>query len=103
MIGIVPAGYADGIPVGLSNKGDVLVKEKRIPIRGRVTMDYTMIDLTGFQRSSTDLIGEEVIFIGHQGNEQITVEEIARVSGRLNYEIITGIGERVPRYYGVSR
>ncbi len=103
LIGIVPAGYADGVPVGLSNKGDVLVKEKRIPIRGQVTMDYTMIDLTGFQGSSGDLTGEEVIFIGHQGNEQITVEEIAGLSGRLSYEIITGIGERVPRYYGVSK
>ena len=99
LIGIVPAGYADGIPVGLSNKGEVLVKKKRTPIRGRVTMDYTMIDLTGFPQNLKKLIGEEVVFIGCQGDEQITVEDVAGISGRLSYEIITGIGERVPRHY----
>ncbi len=103
LIGIVPAGYADGIPVGLSNKGEVLVKQKRIPIRGRVTMDYTMIDLTELPWSPENLIGEEVIFIGCQGDEQITVEEMAKTSACLSYEIMTGIGERVPRYYGVSK
>ena len=101
LIGIVPAGYADGIPVGLSNRGNVLVRGKRVPIRGRVTMDYTMIDLTDFQQDLEKLIGEEVVFIGHQGDEQITVEEVSQISSRLSYEVMTGIGERVPRHYGV--
>ena len=99
VIGIVPAGYADGIPVGLSNKGEVLVKKRRVPIRGRVSMDYTMIDLTDLCGNPEDLMEQEVIFIGRQGDEQITVEEVADLSGHLTYEIMTGIGERVPRKY----
>ena len=103
LIGIVPAGYADGIPVGLSNKGEVLVKDKRFPIRGRVTMDYTMIDLTDCLNHSEDLIGEEVVFIGCQGDEQITVEEVSKISGNMTYEVVTGLGERVPRSYGTLK
>ena len=98
LIGIVPAGYADGIPVSLSEKGKVLVKGEKAPIKGRITMDYCMIDLTDCPEKK-NLVGEEVIFIGSQGAKQITVEEMSKVSGLLTYEIITGFGERVPRHY----
>ena len=102
LIGVVPAGYADGIPVSLSEKGKVLVKGRRVPIRGRITMDYSMIDLTDCPENK-NLIGEEVVFIGHQGSEQIKVEEMSKNSGLLAYEIITGFGERVPRHYELKQ
>lgn len=100
LIGIVPAGYGDGINRGLSNRGEVLVCGKRVPIRGRVCMDYTMVDLTDLEKDS--LAGEEVVFIGSQGDQSITVEDVANVSGRITYEVMTGISERVPRLYGVN-
>ncbi len=99
LIGIVPAGYADGVCRSLSNEGEFLVREKRVPIRGRVCMDYTMVDLSGLTPKK-DLIGEEVVLIGKQGQEEILVEEFSRKAGRITYEVVTGISERVPRHYG---
>jgi len=97
LIAIVPAGYGDGVSRSLSDVGEVLVKERRMPIRGRVCMDYTMIDISslGFDRESA--LGQEVVFIGKQGDSEITVLEVARQAGRVNYEIMTAISERVPR------
>ncbi len=102
LIGIVPAGYADGVCRSLSNCGEFLVKGQRVPIRGRVCMDYTMVDLTDISSSSQDLRGEEVVLIGRQGDEEITVEDVARTAGRVTYEVMTGISERVPRMYGAN-
>ena len=100
VVGIVPAGYADGVCRSLSNKGEVLVGGQRCPIRGRVCMDYIMIDLTDFHQGMNNGIGEEVVLIGQQGSDSITVEEVAEKSGRITYEVMTGLGQRVPRYYG---
>lgn len=99
LVGIVPAGYGDGVNRDLSNSGEMLVRGKRVPILGRVCMDYTMIDLTKLERA--DFVGDEVVLIGQQGQEIITVEEMAQASDRISYEIMTGISERVPRIYGV--
>lgn len=101
LIGIVPAGYADGVCRSLSNRGHFLVKGQRVPICGRVCMDYTMVDLTQLNVGSP-MVGEEVVLIGKQGNAEILVEDVAEVSGRVSYEVMTGISERVPRFYGVS-
>ena len=100
LIGIVPAGYADGVCRSLSDKGEFLVEGQRVPIRGRVCMDYTMVDLTELKQSPQELLNKEVVLVGKQGREQITVEEVAQAAGRVTYEVMTGIGERVPRIYG---
>jgi alanine racemase len=95
LIGVVPAGYGDGVSRSLSNKGHVIIRGKKHPIRGRVCMDYTMVDLG--PNSSLSWVGEEVVFIGQQGNEKITVQDLAQLTGLVNYELMTSISERVPR------
>ena len=100
LIGIVPAGYADGVCVSLSNRGEFLVKGQRVPIRGQVSMDYTMVDLTDLK--GENWLGEEVVLVGPQGSEEISVEEMAQKAGRLTYELITGIGPRSPRIDGTE-
>lgn len=100
MIGIVPVGYADGISRSLSNVGKVIVLNTLAPIRGRVCMDYIMVDLTEVSNIKTELVNEEVVIIGQQGEQRITVEDVAHWSGRVNYEVMTSISERVPRIYG---
>ncbi|MDR1522736.1 MAG: alanine racemase [Endomicrobium sp.] len=94
VIATIPVGYADGYNRQLSNKGDVLVRGKRCPVIGRVTMDMTMIDVTGINGVS---LGDEVVLIGLQGKEQIKVEEIAKIQETINYEIVCNISSRVPR------
>jgi alanine racemase len=89
-------GYADGYPRILSNKGEVLVKGKRAPIAGTVCMDQFMIDvghIPGVQ------VGDEVVIMGHQGEESIFAEEIAEKAGTINYEIVTRIGLRLPKIF----
>ncbi|MCB0377041.1 MAG: alanine racemase [Bdellovibrionales bacterium] len=100
IIGIVAAGYADGVCRSLSNVGHLLVCGRKVPIRGVVCMDYVMVDLTDIGKAPQDFIGEEAVIIGIQGEEEISVEEVAEKSGRITYEVMTGIGERVPRLYG---
>lgn len=97
LIAIVPAGYGDGVSRSLSDVGEVLVNERRVPIRGRVCMDYTMIDISSLGLNRESALGREVVFIGRQGQAEITVLEVARTAGRVNYEIMTAISERVPR------
>jgi alanine racemase len=95
-IGLVACGYADGLPRLLSNRGWVLVRGRRVPIVGRICMDMCMVDVTevpGVQ------IGDEVVIIGKQGMEQITADEIAEACGTISYEILCGIGLRVPRIF----
>ena len=78
------------------------MRGQRVPIRGKVCMDYTMVDLTAVKGSVDALLGEEVVLIGAQGSEEITVEEVAKKADRVTYEVMTGVSERVPRIYGVS-
>lgn len=94
-IATLPVGYADGLPRGLSNKGHVLIKGKRFPIIGNVTMDMTLVDTS---RDKIE-VGDDVVIIGCQGKQQITSDEIAEQNKTINYEIICGIGKRVPRVY----
>jgi alanine racemase len=80
----------------LSNKGEVLFRGSRVPIIGRVTMDMTMIDLSGFD---TPRVGEEVVLFGRQGEGEISVDDVAQWEGTLNYEILCRISKRVARLY----
>lgn len=95
-IATVSAGYADGIPRGLSNKGYVLIHGHRAPIVGRVCMDQFMVDVTDIDDVK---VLDEVVIIGSQGQETITAEEVGDISGRFNYELVCDITKRVPRIY----
>ncbi len=99
-VATVPAGYADGVPRALSNKGEFLVKGRRARILGNVTMDQTVIDVTGFPDIHS---GNEVVIIGKQGKEKITATEVAEKAGTINYEIVSRIGKRVERIYKNKR
>jgi len=96
LVATIPVGYADGFSRGLSNMGEVLVKGRRAKIVGNVTMDQTVIDVTGFPYIHP---GNEVILIGRQGDEEITATEIADKIGTINYEIVSRIGKRVKRIF----
>lgn len=92
-IATLPVGYADGVPRAVSNKGFVLIKGKRRPIVGRVTMDHIMIDVTGLKTS----VGDSVVLIGKQGQESLSASDWAKWAGTISYEILCGISKRVPR------
>jgi alanine racemase len=94
VIATIPVGYADGYNRLLSNKGDVLVGGKRCPIAGRITMDMTMIDVTGVKGVA---VGDEAVLIGVQGKEQIKVDELAKIQDTVSYEITCAISPHVPR------
>ena len=93
-VATIPIGYADGYPRLLSNKGRVLVQGKYAPILGRVCMDQFMIDVSGIENVK---VGDKVTLIGSQGENEISADEIARLSQTINYEITCGISKRVPR------
>lgn len=95
-IATLPIGYADGYPRNLSNKAEALVRGRRAPIVGRVTMDQTMIDVGHIRGVKT---GDEVVLIGRQGREEIRAEKLARLAGTIAYETVSLISNRVPRVY----
>jgi alanine racemase len=93
-VATLAVGYADGLPRLLSNKGQVLLRGKRVPIIGRVTMDMTMVDVTDLPECC---IGDEAVLIGTQGSQELTALEMAEWAQTNAYEILCGIGARVPR------
>ncbi|HVO33803.1 MAG TPA: alanine racemase C-terminal domain-containing protein, partial [Elusimicrobiota bacterium] len=93
-IATLAVGYADGYPRILSNQSPVLIRGRRAPVVGRVTMDMTMIDVTD---APDCRVGDEVVLIGDQGTERIDALELAAASQSNAYEILCRIGERVPR------
>jgi alanine racemase len=93
-VATLAAGYADGFPRLLSNKGQVLLHGKRVPVIGRVTMDMTMVDVTDVPECR---VGDEAVLIGKQGTEEITAVDVAAWAQTNAYEILCGIGSRVPR------
>lgn len=95
VVATVPAGYGDGYPRSLSDRGYVLVRGRRAPILGRICMDQFMIDVTDIDAELFD----EVTLLGRDGTQEITLEEIDKYSGRFPYEFICDIGKRVPRIY----
>lgn len=96
LIATLPIGYADGYRRHLSNRGEVLIRGRRAPVVGRVCMDFTTVDVTDIPHVS---IGDEVVLIGRQGGDQISAEEIAAKVNSISYEVLCGIGKRVPRVY----
>ncbi|MBQ9360316.1 MAG: alanine racemase [Lachnospiraceae bacterium] len=95
-IATIPAGYGDGYPRALSNRGYVLIRGKRAPIAGRVCMDQVMVDITNIPEACDY---DEVTLIGRDGEEEITVEHLANMYGGFNYEIVSCFTKRVPRVY----
>jgi alanine racemase len=95
VIATVPLGYADGVPRRLGETGGTgLVGGARRPIAGTVTMDQILVDCGP---GSDVAVGDEVVLLGHQGDERITADEWAERLGTISYEILCGIGPRVPR------
>ena len=90
-------GYGDGYPRSLSNVGVVLLQGQRVPILGRVCMDQFMVDVTDLDLPVC--VGDIVTLIGKDGRECITMEELGKLSGRFNYELVCDIGKRIPRIY----
>ena len=96
-VGTLAAGYADGYPRWLSNAGaDVLVRGRRCPVLGRVTMAQTTVDLTDLPTVGA---GEEVVLLGRQDAEEIPVAELAARAGTIPWVVFTGLSARVGRYY----
>jgi alanine racemase len=95
-LGVVTLGYADGIPRNANNLAGVFVGRKRAPLIGRVSMDQFVVDLGSNSLAKT---GDEVIVFGDGAGGEYTVDEWAKASGTINYEIVTRIGSRVPRIY----
>jgi len=93
-IAVIPVGYADGFRRGPTQWESVLVRGQRAPIVGRVCMDQTMINVSHIPNVR---VGDSVVLIGRQGNDQITAEEVAGWLGTINYEVVSEILARVPR------
>jgi alanine racemase len=93
-VGVLPLGYGDGVRRGLSNNAEVLIRGRRHPLVGTVSMDNVTIELGPETEVEP---GEEVVLIGSQGAESIRAEEVASRLGTINYEVTCGISARVPR------
>lgn len=98
-IAVITAGYGDGIPTTMSNKGYVLIHGQRCPILGRVTMDQTVVDITDLEDTQS---GDSVTFIGKQGNESIDVTTFSDWALSIPWETFCSITKRVPRIYHVD-
>lgn len=96
LVGTIAAGYADGLPLALSNRGYVLVHGRLCPVLGRISMDYTTISLEYVPDAQP---GDEVVCFGRQGDHSIALEEWARLKGTHAYELLCSIGNRVCRSY----
>ena len=98
-VATIPVGYGDGYPRSLSNKGYVLIHGKRARILGRVCMDQFMADVTDIPETA---FMDRAVLVGRDGDEEITVDELADLSGRFNYEFVCCLGKRIPRIYKKS-
>jgi alanine racemase len=98
-VATIPIGYADGVSRSLSESGSVLINEKRYRFAGQITMDMVIVDLGDDEAD----VGDEVVFIGQQGDDRIAVEEWANMLGTISYEVVCHFGPRLPRRYIRSR
>jgi len=96
LIATLPVGYADGYRRLFSNRAQVLVRGKRAPVAGRVSMDLTTIDVTDIRNVQQ---GDEVVLLGYHGSAEIGADEIAGWANTISYEIFTSISARVPRIH----
>jgi alanine racemase len=95
-VGILPVGYRDGYSRMLSNKASVLIRGKRAPVIGRVTMDQIMIDLSDVQGVT---VGDEAVLMGEAGNQRITAGDLGSLAQTISYEILSTVGRLVHRVY----
>jgi alanine racemase len=95
-VAYIPVGYADGYLRALSNKGAVLIKDRRCAIIGRICMDWFLADITHLEGVE---VGEEVVLLGRGETQTITADEIAEKAGSIPYEILCDISKRIPRVY----
>ena len=94
VLGLVPMGYADGIPRSAGGRGPVQVGGRRLPVAGRVCMDQLVVDLgPGYAGSA----GDEVVVLGRGADGEPTAQDWAEAAGTINYEIVTRMGPRLPR------
>ena len=95
-IGVLPVGYADGLNRGLSEGGRVIVREHYAPIVGRISMDLTLVDVTGIPDVN---VADEVVLLGSEDGLNVDAREHAELAHTIPYEILCGISKRVPRKY----
>ncbi|AEY67814.1 alanine racemase [Clostridium sp. BNL1100] len=96
-IATIPIGYADGFNRMLSNKGKVLIHGEFAPVVGRICMDQCMVDITDIGCNVE--VGDEIVLIGSQGQNNITAEDVAHTIGMINYELVCIVGKRIPRAF----
>jgi alanine racemase len=98
-VAVLTAGYGDGLPRAASNRAQVLVRGRRCPVLGRVTMDQTVVDITdvpGVER------GDEVVLVGRQQDAEISLTEFSRWADTIPWETLCSVTKRVPRIYKTS-
>jgi alanine racemase len=96
LIATIPIGYQDGYRRSLSNVGNAIVNGRYAPVVGRISMDWTMLDVTAIENVQ---IGDEVILIGSRSGSSILAEDVAAATGTISYEVTCAIDRRVPRLY----
>ena len=96
LVATLPIGYNDGYVRALSNCGHVIVRRRLAPVVGRISMDFTLVDVTDVPGVA---LSDRVTLFGETDGLAIAAEDIAQTAGTLSYEITCGISERVPRYY----
>jgi len=94
VLAVLPVGYSDGYRRGLSNSSYVLIRGERAPLRGRVAMNFIMVDITDIPEARVE---EEAVLIGGDRDEVISADYLASLVGTINYEIVSGINPHVPR------
>jgi alanine racemase len=92
----VPVGYADGYPWALLGRAEALLRGRRVPVAGAVSMDLTVLDVTDVPDAAE---GDEVVLLGRQGEEEVTAVELAGWAGTISYEVLTRASQRLPRCY----
>jgi len=95
-LAVLPVGYEDGFSRSLSNCGEVLIRGRRAPVRGRVCMNLCMVDVTDIEGVAA---GDEVVILGSQGRDRITADEIGAKSGTISYEVLCKIGNSNEREF----
>jgi len=95
-VALIACGYADGLPRACSNRGRVLVRGQRAPLLGTVSMDMAMADVSHLPDVES---GDEVVVLGRQGDDEITLDEFAESAGIIPHELLVRLGSRAPRVY----
>jgi len=93
---LIACGYADGLPRACSNRGRVLIRGQRAPLIGTVSMDMAMADVSHLPDVE---VGDEVVIVGHQGDDEISLDEFAESAGIIPHELLVRLGSRAPRVY----